>query len=230
MEKNNRNCTGAGTFFVFFCFLRCKQKGSHPAAKHYTRYSNTVLFLLIVWKWFYRRAYTQTSCIVVVAKVPQKLASALLSLPRAEQSEPACCHAAVWLLAASRHSGFRCFGCAMSVCAAFFQCFPERRRNPAGRKSSLTSPSRQLSLDSSLCCSYLWLLPVGWPLSLLHSFKSPTAAGLTAQRRPTSNPPHRPSLIHTSSQLYLLSVLSIDGTIRATSIQEHGGTWSGLKI
>lgn len=45
-KKNDRNRTGAGTFFVLFCFLRCKQKGSHPAAKHYTCYSNTVLFLL----------------------------------------------------------------------------------------------------------------------------------------------------------------------------------------
>lgn len=89
-------------------------------------------------------------------------------------------HVAVPRRDGSQQAG--CFGCAMRICALlFFHWFPQRRRNRAGGKNSLTSPSPQLPRDSSLYCSYLWLLPAEWLLSLLHSFKSQTAA---------SNPQH----------------------------------------
>lgn len=109
-QTNNRNRPIQVRCFVLSLKMQTENIQRHPTAKHYTCCDNTVL-----------RAYTHMDVLHRrCSESPSEM----------EQSRPACCRAAVWLLAASRHSGFRRFRCPMSVCASFFSRVPRKAQDP----------------------------------------------------------------------------------------------------
>lgn len=177
-------------------------------AKYYTHYSNTVLFLLIVGLEVTLHRHPASSLQWRSLKTSPLL---LLRLLRAQQPEPACCCSPVWLLAASLRSRVRCFGCTMRICAHIFFIGSHKGAGTLleGRALwplRLHSSPRILPSTAVTCGCYLWS---GHYLCF-------TALN-PRQQHPTPNTPPHPSLIYTSSQFYLLSLLRIDGSIQATS-------------